>query len=104
MVLQALSNFFARSVHGQRGDIGAQADSQVPALAGFKPAALLFEPSFELGAGQIVRLQQMCCDINKDVVAVANFLGFYCSGYPRISLNVRFHRVFVKKCAITSTM
>jgi hypothetical protein len=40
MVLQAFSNLFARSMHGQRGDIGTQADSQVPALAGFKRAAV----------------------------------------------------------------
>jgi hypothetical protein len=51
MVLQAFSNFFARSMHGQRGDIGTQTDRQVPALAGFERAALLFEPPFELGAG-----------------------------------------------------
>ena len=28
----------------------------------------------------------------------------HCRGYPRKSLNVRFHLVFVKKCAIMSTM
>src|ERR1035438_9493664 len=47
MVLEAFSNFFARSMHGQRGQLGAQADRQVPALAGFKRAASLFEPTFE---------------------------------------------------------
>ena len=61
MVLQAFSNFFARSMHGQRGDIGTQADRQVPALAGFKRASLFFEPSFELGAGHVLRIQQICC-------------------------------------------
>jgi hypothetical protein len=55
MVLQAFSNFFARSMHGQRGDIGAQADRQVPALAGFKRASPLFEPPFELGAGHVFK-------------------------------------------------
>ena len=68
MVLQAFSNFFARSVHGQRRDIGAQADRQVPALAGFKRASLLFQPPFELGAGHIERVQQMCCIVNREMV------------------------------------
>jgi hypothetical protein len=67
-VLQAFSNFFARSMHGQRGDIGAQADRQVPALAGFKGASLLFEPPFELGGGHIERIQQMCCIVNRKMV------------------------------------
>src|ERR1035441_2460881 len=64
MVLQASSNFFARSVHGQRSDIGAQADRQVPALAGFKSASLLFEPPLELGAGHALTIQQICCLFN----------------------------------------
>src|ERR1035441_6578177 len=60
-VLQTFSNFFARSMHGQRGDIGAQADRQVAALAGFKRASLLFEPPFELGAGHIILRQYNRC-------------------------------------------
>src|ERR1035438_459136 len=49
MMLQALSDLLARSVHRQRGDIGAQAYRQVAALPRCKRASLLFEPPFEFG-------------------------------------------------------
>jgi|NGEPerStandDraft_6_1074524.scaffolds.fasta_scaffold217236_1 hypothetical protein len=67
MVLQAFSDFLAGSVHRQRGDIGAQAYNQVAALARFERAALLFEPSFELGTCHTLQIQQKCCFVNRNV-------------------------------------
>jgi hypothetical protein len=66
MVPQAFSNFFARSMHGQRSDIGTQADRQVPTLAGFKRASLLVEPPLKLGAGHALKVQQICCVVKQD--------------------------------------
>jgi hypothetical protein len=36
----------------------------MPTLAGFEGAPLLFEPTFELGAGHTFRVQQICCTVN----------------------------------------
>lgn len=57
-------------MHGQRGDIGAQADRQMPALAEFKRAFPLFEPAFELGASPMLKIQQICCLFNKHVALI----------------------------------
>jgi hypothetical protein len=48
MALQTLSDFLARSMHGQRGDSSAQADRQMAAFAGLERAAPFFEPPLEL--------------------------------------------------------
>jgi hypothetical protein len=55
-------------MHRQHGSFVAQEDFQMAALGGFKPAALLFEQAFELGAGHIERVQQMCCIVNREMV------------------------------------
>jgi len=52
-MLQAFADFLVGPMHRQHGSSVAQEDSQMTALSGFKPAALLFEPAFELGAGHI---------------------------------------------------
>ena len=67
MVFQAFADLLARSVHRQRGDIGAQAYRQMAAFARLEGAALLFEPSFELGAGHTLPMQQKCCIVNRNV-------------------------------------
>src|ERR1039458_2548449 len=69
IVLQAFADFLARSVHWQRGDLGAQVYRQVAALARFERAAPLFEPSFELGAGHTPIVRQTCCIINTTVAS-----------------------------------
>jgi hypothetical protein len=39
----------------------------VAALARFERAALLFEPSFELGTCHTLQIQQKCCFVNRNV-------------------------------------
>src|ERR1017187_6302270 len=67
-MLQAFADFLVGPMHRQHGSFVAQEDFQMTALSGFKPAALLFEPAFELGAGHMVRVQQMCCIVNRKLV------------------------------------
>src|ERR1035438_5183293 len=69
IVLQAFADFLARSVHWQRGDLGAELYRQVAALAGFERTASLFEPSLEFGAGHTPIVQQTCCIINRTVAS-----------------------------------
>src|ERR1035438_3585084 len=67
MALQAFSDFFARSMHGQRGNVSAQAHRQVTTLAGFERAALSFKPPFEFRAGHGLRIRQIGCNVNRSV-------------------------------------
>jgi hypothetical protein len=68
-MLQALADLFAGPMHRDDGSKLAQVYFQMPALRGFERAALLFEPSLELGAGHISRIQQTCCIINRIVAS-----------------------------------
>ena len=63
-MLQALADFLARPMHREDGCLLAQEYLQMAALRGFKRASLLFQPTFELGAGHALRIQQICCTVN----------------------------------------
>ena len=68
-MLQALADLFAGPMHREDGSKLAQVYFQMAALRGFERAALLFEPSLELRAGHISRIQQTCCKINRSVAS-----------------------------------
>src|SRR5450631_4258100 len=68
-MLQALANFPIGSMHRKNGCPLAQEYFQMAALRRFKRAALLFEPSLELGTCQIPRIQQACREVNTSVVS-----------------------------------
>jgi hypothetical protein len=55
------------AVHGQGGSLFAEPNLQVAALGGLERATLLFQPPLELGASHDLRVQQMCCVVNRTV-------------------------------------
>jgi hypothetical protein len=59
-MLQALADFLVGPMHREDGGLLAQEYLQMAALRGFKGASLFFEPPFELGAGPLSRIQQIC--------------------------------------------
>ena len=74
-MFQAFADFLAGPMHREDGSLLAQEYLQMAAFRGFKRTAMLFEPPFELGAGHVLMIQQICCVVN-GAVDLAEFRKF----------------------------